>query len=175
MLACSAAGQADVLTEFRRKIRAVAGLAEVVEGLFRVMDKPSEEHKDVNVIIPSIVGRLLKGEVLDTNDVFMSAVYAFQLLESSTLASPVASILMASYERLWPEILEKRTFSMRSPTTNGPIILAAMRKGETSMQRMAHMILATAAASKYSLSRDLRDRLSTFVAKRFKPDPAQGE
>lgn len=175
MLACSAAGQADVLTEFRRKIRAVAGLAEVVEDLFRVMDKPSEEHKDVNVIIPSIVGRLLKGEVLDTNDVFMSAVYAFQLLESSTLAFPVASILMASYERLWPEILEKRTFSMRSPTTNGPIILAAMRKGETSMQRMAHMILATAAASKYSLSRDLRDRLSTFVAKRFKPDPTQGE
>jgi hypothetical protein len=38
-------------------------------------------------------------------------------------------------QQLWLEILDKRTFSMRGPTTNGPIILAALAKGDTAMQR----------------------------------------
>lgn len=175
MLACSAAGRADVMADLRQKVMAVPGLAKVVEDLFRVMDEPSDERKDVYVIIPSIVGRLLDGEVLDADDVFMSAIYAFQFLENSPLAPAVASALMTFYERRWPEILEKRTFSMRSPATNGPIIVEAMRKGETAMQRMANMVLATTAASKHSLSENLRDRLSKYAAKRFKTGPALEE
>jgi hypothetical protein len=80
MLACSAAGRADVMADLRQKVMAVPGLAKVVEDLFR---------KDVYVIIPSIVGRLLDGEVLDADDVFMSAIYAFQFLENSPLAPAV--------------------------------------------------------------------------------------
>jgi len=175
MLACSAAGRADVMAEFRQKVMAVPGLARVVEDLFYVMDEPSDERKDIYVIIPSIVGRLLKGEVLDANDVFMSAIYALQFLENSALALAVAPAMMRFYERLWPEILEKRTFSMRSPDTNGPIILDAMRKGETAMQRMANMVLATSAASTHGLSNELRDRLSRLAAKRFKPGPVLEE
>jgi hypothetical protein len=79
---------------------------------------------------------------------------------------------MSFYERVWPEILRDRAFSMRSPVTNGPIILAAVRKGETAMQRMANMVLATEAAARRSLSDDLRVRLSAAAAKRAKP---QGE
>lgn len=175
MLACSAAGRAAVIADFRRKLMAVPGLAQVVEDLFHVMDEPSNERKDIYVIILSIAGRLAKGDILDTNDVFMSAIYALQFLEKSVLAPPTAAALMAFYEQLWPEILEKRTFSMRGPSTNGPIILEAMRKGETAMQRMASMVLATEAASKHSLGHDLRDRLSKIAAKRSKPDPAPEE
>jgi hypothetical protein len=90
---------------------------------------------------------------------------------NSVLAPPAAEALMSFYERIWSEILEERAFSMRSPTTNGPIILEAMRKGKTAMQRMANMALATEAAVKRSLSTDLRERLSKIASKRYKPEP----
>jgi hypothetical protein len=80
---------------------------------------------------------------------------------------------MSFYERVWPEMLHGRAFSMRSPATNGPLILEAMRKGETAMQRMANMVLATKAAAKRSLSNDLRERLSLIAAKRGKPDATE--
>lgn len=178
MLACGAAGRADVMADFRQKVMAVPGLSDIVDAIFRVMDAPSNEYKGgVFVIIPSIVGRLLKGEILDANDAYISAVYALQLLGTSPIGEPAAAALMTFYERLWPEILEKRTFSMRGPSTNGPIITAAMRKGDTAMQRMANMVLASeaAAASKQSLSRDLRDRFSALAVKRSKPEPVLEE
>jgi hypothetical protein len=173
MLVCSAVGRADIMADFRQKIMAVPGLAQIVEDLFRVMDKPSDNRGDVYLIIPSIVGRLLKGEILNTDDVFLSAMFAVQFLEGGVLAPPAASALMSFYERLWREILEKRKFSMRGPATNGPIILEAMQKGETALQRMANMVLATEAASKHSLSNDLRQRLSKVATKRLKPDFTQ--
>jgi hypothetical protein len=77
---------------------------------------------------------------------------------------------MLFYGRVWPEILHGRAFSMRSPATNGPIILGAMRKGETAMQRMANMVLATEAAAKRGLTNHLRERLSKIAAKRLKPE-----
>jgi tetratricopeptide (TPR) repeat protein len=175
MLTCSAAGRADVMTDFRQKGMAVPGLAKIVAHLFQLVDKPSDEYSDKNIIIPSIVGRILTGDILYTDDVFMSAVCALQFLDKNVLAPPAASALMAFYEQLWRDILEQRAFSMRGPSTNGPIILEAMRKGETSMQRMANMILATGAASKRSLSRDLRDRFSEIAAKRSKPIPMPEE
>jgi hypothetical protein len=172
MLACGAAGRADVVAELQHKVVLLPGLAKAVEGLFLVMDRPSREEKDVFVIIPSIVGRLLSGDVFDANDVFLSAIYALQLLDNGILAAPAAEALMSFYGRAWPEILEERAFSMRSPATNGPIILEAMRKGKTAMQRMANMALATEAAVKRSLSTDLRERLSKIASKRYKPESA---
>ncbi len=175
MLACATKGRADLLAELRAKILAVPGLAEVVGDLFRVMDTPSDDKKDINVIIPSIVGRILKDDIITASDAYLSAIYAIQLLDGSPFARPVAAVLMSYYERLWPEILEKRSFSVRGPQTNGPIILAALENGETPMQRMANMILATEAAARPSLSNDLRVRLSKIAAKRSKPQPmAQG-
>jgi hypothetical protein len=170
MLTCGAAGRSEIIADLRHKVMLVPGLAKEVENLFRVMDEPSDEESDIYVIIPSIVGRLLSGEVFDTNDVFLSAIYVMQLLENSVLAPPAAEALMSFYERVWPDILQERAFSMRSPTTNGPIILEAMRKGETGMQRMANMVLATEAAVKRGLSNELRERLSKIAAKRSKPD-----
>ena len=175
MLACSAAGRADIVADLRHKVMLVPGLAKEMENLFCVMDEPSNDEKDIYVIIPSIVGRLLRGEVFDANDVFLSAICAVQLLEDSVLGPAAAEALMSFYERVWPEILQERAFSMRSPTTNGPIILAAMRKGETAMQRMANMVLATQAAAKRHLSNDLRERLSKIAAKRSKPDATSEE
>jgi hypothetical protein len=52
MLACGAAGRADIIANLRHKVMAVPGLAKEVETLFRVMDEPSDEEKDVYVIIP---------------------------------------------------------------------------------------------------------------------------
>ncbi len=160
VLACGAAGRADIVANLRNEVILVPALAREVEGLFRVMDDPSDEEQDIYVIIPSIVGRLLRGEVFNTDDVFLSAIYAFQFLEDSAIARPAAEALMSFYERVWPEILRDRAFSMRSPVTNGPIILSAVRKGETAMQRMANMVLATEAAARRGLSHDLRERLS---------------
>jgi hypothetical protein len=98
-----------------------------------------------------------------------------QLLENSVLAPAAAEALMSFYEGVWPEILQERAFSMRSPGTNGPIILEAMRKGETAMQRMANMVLATEAAAKRGLGNDLRERLSRIAGKRSKPDARSEE
>jgi tetratricopeptide (TPR) repeat protein len=172
MLACTAAGRADVIGDLRHKVMLVRGLAEELDNLFRVMDEPSTEEKDVYVIIASIVGRVLSGEAFDTNDVFLSAIYVLQLLENSALALAAAEALMPFYERVWREILQERTFSMRGPATNGPIILAAMRRGETAMQRLANMVLATEAAANRSLSNHLREQFSRIAAKGPKPDAA---
>jgi hypothetical protein len=170
MLACAAADRRDVIADLRQKVVLIPGLAKELENLFLVMDQPSRDEKDVYVIIPSIIGRLLNGEVFDANDVFLSAVYALQLFDNSVLAPPAAEALISFYGRIWPEILEERTFSMRSPTTNGPIILEAIRRGKTALQRIAHMVLATEAAVKRSLNNDLRERFSKIATKRFKPD-----
>jgi hypothetical protein len=139
-----------------------------VESLFSVIDEPSDNEQDIYVIISSIAGRLLHGEVFNADDVFLSAIYALQFLEDSAIARPAAEALMSFYERVWPEILRDRAFSMHSPVTNGPIILSAIRKGETAMQRMANMVLATQAAARRGLSHDLRERISKIAAKRSK-------
>lgn len=164
MLACGAVGRADIIMDFRHKAMLVPGLAEEVVDLFRAMDEPSNDEKDISVIIASTVGRLLSGGRFDTNDVFLSAIYVIQLLDKSVLSQPVAEAMMSFYERIWPEILQERAFSIRSPTTNGPIILAALHKGKTAMQRMANMVLATEAAAKRGLSNDLRERISKVAA-----------
>jgi tetratricopeptide (TPR) repeat protein len=169
MLTAAAAGREDILTTLRQKSDAVPGLRDVVRPLFETMDDPSSVEKDLEVIIPSIAGRLLKDDIVDTVDVFMSAVYTLQFLEGSVLAGPVADALMKVYERLWPEILEKRTFSMISPSTNGPLIIEALRKGETAKQRMAHMVLAAEAAVKRNLNDDLRAKIKKISLPQVKP------
>jgi tetratricopeptide (TPR) repeat protein len=169
MLACGALRREDTMANLRKEVALLPGLARELESLFRAMEEPSKEEKNVYAIVPSIVGRLLRGEVLDANDVFFSAVYALQLLENNPFAQVVAATLMRFYEEIWWQILKERAFSMRSPSTNGPIILEAMRKGDTSMQRMANMVLATEAAVPRGLGNDLRQRLSKIAAKRIKP------
>jgi tetratricopeptide (TPR) repeat protein len=169
VLACAATGRADIVANLRNKVTLVPALAKEVESLFSVIDEPSDNEQDVYVIISSIAGRLLHGEVFNADDVFLSAIYAFQFLEESAIARPAAAALMSFYERVWLEILRDRAFSMRSPLTNGPIILAAIRKGETAKQRMANMVLATEAAARRGLSDNLRDQFSKAAAKRSKP------
>jgi tetratricopeptide (TPR) repeat protein len=169
VLACAATGRADIVANLRNKVTLVPALAKEVESLFSVIDEPSDNERDVYVIISSIAGRLLHGEIFNADDVFLSAIYAFQFLEDSAIARPAAEALMSFYERVWPEILRDRAFSMRSPVTNGPIILAAIRKSETAKQRMANMVLATEAAARRGLSDNLRDRLSKAAAKGSKP------
>jgi hypothetical protein len=169
VLACAATGRADIVANLRNKVTLVPALAKEVESLFSVIDEPSDNEQDVYVIISGIAGRLLHGEVFNADDVFLSAIYAFQFLEDCAIARPAAAALMSFYERVWPEILRDRAFSMRSPLTNGPIILAAIRKGETAKQRMANMVLATEAAARRGLSDNLRDHLSKAAAKRSKP------
>jgi hypothetical protein len=168
MVAGGARGRAELVTNLRHKVALIPGLAEEVEILFHRMDEPSDTEKDAYVIIPSIVGRLLSDYVFNANDVFLSGIYVLQVLGGSVLASAVAEALMFFYERIWPEILEQRAFSMSSPRTNGPTILNAMKKGDTALQRMASMVLATEAAAKRRLSNDLRERLSNIAAKRSK-------
>jgi tetratricopeptide (TPR) repeat protein len=168
MLAGAARGRADLLTDLRHKVARVPGLTVEVENLFGSMDDPSDGEKDIYVIIPSIAGRLLSDYVFDANDVFLSGIYILQLLEASVLAPAVAEALMSFYERIWPEILEHRSFCMSSPRTNGPIILSAMKRGDTALQRMANMVLATEAAAKRRLSNELRERLAKISARRSK-------
>jgi tetratricopeptide (TPR) repeat protein len=175
LLVGSTAGRADVIANVRYKLMAVPGLAEVVKSLFLAIDKPKDERTDIFVIVPSIVGKILSNDIVDANDVFVSSIFALQFLEASVFAQTVSAALMLFYERIWSDILKDRTFSMRSPSTNGPIILESIRKGETAMQRMANMTLATAAASKHSLSHDLRNQLSQIAAKRSKLDSIHGE
>jgi len=169
MLLCAATGRADVLAELRYKLDAIPGLGEMVRDLFQVMDAPSAEEKDVDVIIPSIAGRLMAKEVFDARDAYLSAIYILQLLEGSTLSPPVAEAIMVVFDTMWPEIIEKRSFSMRSPLTNGPIILDAMRKGDTALQRMANLVLGAEAAESRHLSDDLRNKFSKMAQPRPKP------
>lgn len=71
LLTAAAKGRADVISELRDKIRAVPGLADMVAQLFRLVDNPSDAKTDIHVIIPSIVGRLLNGEIVVANDVLL--------------------------------------------------------------------------------------------------------
>jgi len=166
ILASAAAGRADIVASLRQKVALVPALAKAMESLFDVVDEPSDAETDIYDIIPGFAGRLLRGEVFNADDVFSSAIYALHFLQDSAIARPAAEALMSFFERVWPEILRDRAFSMRSPATNGPIILGAIRKGETAMQRMANMVLATEAAARRGLSSELRDRFSKIANKR---------
>jgi len=172
LVAGAAAGREDVIAELRAKLDAVPGLGAVMRDLFEVMDEPrDDEDHGLPVIIPSIAGRLLKKEAFDGRDMYLSAVYILQLLEGSVLAAPVAERMMEVYVRMWSDILEHRSFSLRSPTTNGPIVQDAMHKGQTAKQRMANMVLALEATSGRHLSDALRDQFAKAAAPREKPEP----
>jgi hypothetical protein len=168
MLACGAGGRGDVMTVLRQEIVRTSGLAEDVDALFRFVDEPSQEEGDVYIIIPSIVGRLLKSQIVDTNDAFFSAVYLLQFLDNDVLGAVTAEAMMSFYERLWVVIAERRAFSMRSPTTNAPFILEAIHKGDTALQRMANMVLSAEAAVKRNLPSALRERFARIAAKRVR-------
>jgi len=169
MLVCGARGQRSVFDDLGRKLRHIPGLAEQTETLLRLVDEPSKEENDVYVNMPSIVGRIFKVEEFDANDAFVSAVYILQFIEGSPFASTVSEAMMSFYEIVWPEIITKRAFSMRSPATNGPYVLEAIVKGETAMQRMANMALATEATARRNLSADIRERIAKIAAKRVGP------
>jgi hypothetical protein len=172
ILAGATAGRLDLIADLRTKLDTVPCLGALVRSLFDMMDNPTEdEDHGVEVIIASIAGRLLKREVFDGRDMYISAVYILQFLHGSVLAPPVAEWVMAEYERMWPDILKNRSFSLRSPTTNGPIIQEAMRKGQTAKQRMANMVLAMEAASSRRLSDALRSQFAKAAMPREKPEP----
>ena len=114
------------------------------------------------------MGRLLKKQLFDTNDVFVSSVYITQFLEDDLISRPTAAAMISFYEGIWPEIIQKRAFSMRSPATNGPYILEALRKGDTPLQRLANVVLASEVAAKRNLPDDLRQRITRIATKRIK-------
>jgi hypothetical protein len=87
----------------------------------------------------------------------------YNFLQDNLLASSTSAVTISFFEELWPEIIERRAFSMRSPTTNGPYILESMRKGDTAIQKLANMVLATEAAAKRKLSGDLRERIAKIA------------
>ena len=175
MLVCGARGQRHVLDDFCIKIRRVPGLSQQIDPLLRLVDEPSREENDGHVNISSIVGRLFKAEEFDANDAFLSSAYIIQFIEGSPFSLIISQAMMSFYEVSWPEILEKRAFSMRSPSTNGPYILEAMNKGDTAIQRMANMVLASEAAAKRNLSTAIRERIARIAAKRATPGRASDE
>jgi hypothetical protein len=166
MLCLAVDGKAPLVNVLRDKVASVSGLDTVAAPLFAVVDDPTGEEKDFLVIMASIVGRLLRGDLMDANDVFLSAIYSIMLLENSVLTPVVAEPLVAMFDRVWSEILQHRTFSMRAPSVNGPLILEALRKGDTALQRLANMTLATEAAVRRGLSDDLRSWLGKIAAKK---------
>jgi hypothetical protein len=98
-----------------------------------------------------------------------------QFLAGNIIGSPAATAMMSFYERVLPDIITRRAFSMRNPGVNGPRILEAIRTGDTAMQRMANMVLATEAAAKRNLSEDLRGSLRRIGAPRESLLPPQNK
>ena len=143
VLACSAAGRADVVANFRHKVILVPGLAKEMESFFSVIDEPSDKEQGRLRHHSQYRGSLAERRGFRRQRRIFIGDLRIPVFGKQRYRASGGPALMTFYERIWPEILANRTFSMRSPLTNGPIILAAIRKGETAMQRMANMVLAT--------------------------------
>lgn len=168
LLCLAADGRWKLIDLVQQSVRSVSGLDAIAAPLFAVIADPSEAEEDLHVVIASIVGRLLRGDVMDANDAYLAAVFSLMLLENSVFAPVAAKPLLAMFERVWSEILQDRTFSMRAPSVNGPLILEALRKGDTALQRLANMVLAAEAAVKRGLSDDLRSQIGKLAAKKIR-------
>jgi len=164
-LSAVTAGRGDALAAVRQEVAVVPGLNAALAQTFQLIDEPAEQHDDAEGLIASLIGRFMQGDIINATDAFVSSVRVVQFLENSFLASAVAAPVMAFYDRLWPDILRHRRFSMRGPDTNGPIILEAMRKGATAFERMVNMALASEAASRQRLSDGVRQQLATTAAR----------
>ncbi len=173
MLGIGVRRRVGLMRDLRKKIKAMPGLWDLTKELFYLAENPSNDRSNIFLIVANVVGKFLNKQVIDANDIFLSCAAAIQFLDGGVFGETIASIMMVQYEKLWQDLLENRAFSMRSPRTNGPIILEAMRKGELAIQRMANMALATEAAAKAHLSDDLRNQLSKIAAKKIRPNPPQ--
>ncbi len=130
LLTAAAKGRAAVIGELRDKISAVAGLADAVAQLFRLVDNPSHAKTDIHVIIASIVGRLFKGGIM------MPTTYT--TLQSSPFSFCKSSMRFTRSRRLDGRFRAAVAGNPRQPSTEGvrpgqrtrPIIMAASAKGE---------------------------------------------
>jgi hypothetical protein len=86
----------------------------------------------------------------------MATVFLIQLLSGHVLGETAAGPIVEYFSQVWRDILAKRAFSVRSPATNGPLILAALNDGNSALAKLANLILVSEASVSAHLSSELR-------------------
>jgi tetratricopeptide (TPR) repeat protein len=161
-LVCS--GKNDAFEDLRTRVLQTPGLSTAAESSFATISTPVDRCDDLHVVIASTVGLMLQlSFVFDAREAFMASVYIIQLLSRHVLGEAVAAPVVEYFSRVWRDILANRSFSVRAPNVNGPLILDSVTKTETALAKLAHLILASEAAVKAHLSPELRGAIRAIT------------
>jgi hypothetical protein len=114
---------------------------------------------------------LQPGFVFVAREAFMATIYIIQLLSRHVLGEAVAVAVVEYFSRVWRDILANRSFSVRNPGVNGPLILDSVTKAESGLAKLAHLVLASEPAVRAPLSPELRGAIRAIT----QPKPVQAD
>lgn len=160
----------DTFNELRTRLLQSESLGSAVAPLFDEIAAPSDKPTTLIFAVADTLGHMLQPNfVFNAGEAFLATVRLAQLLSNHLIGETLAVPVVAYFSKIWREILTDRTFSVRSPVTNGPLILAAVSKGETARARLANLVLATHAAVRERLSDELRTLICQMRQVKRKP------
>jgi hypothetical protein len=159
-VAAVCSGRLDVFEELRARLLRTVGLDVSLAPLFDAISEPSDTRDDLVIVVASILGQMLQpGFVFDAGEAFAATVFFIQLLSGHVLGETAAGPIVEYFSLVWRDILAKRAFSVRSPATNGPLILAAANDGYSARAKLANLILVAEAGVSAHLSSELRQTI----------------
>jgi hypothetical protein len=171
LLTAACSGQPEIVERVQARLMKIEGLGSSLAPLFDTISEPSERHDDLNVVIASVLGRMLQpGFVFDAAEAFMAMVFIIQLLSNHVLGETAAGPVFEYFADVWRDILSNRTFSVRNPAATSPFILvAALSKGHSNRAKLANLVLASEAAVRRHLSDELRGSIRALTEERRTP------
>lgn len=167
---CSCRG--DVYDQLHRRVMQAEGLGPALAPLFNTITSPPEKPSDVIVAVASTLSRMLKPDfVFNASEAFVATVYLAQLVSDHILGEVAAGVIVAYFSNVWRDILANRTFSVRGPATNGPLILAALSKGQSNRAKLANLVLTSEAAARERLSDGIKGAIRAMAEPKRKAEP----
>ena len=125
--------------------------------MFDTIAEPSDKRDNLLVVVASTLGQMLQADFLfDAQEAFRATVRIIQLLSVHVLGETAAGPIFEYFSEVWRDLLANRAFLVRSPAANGPLILAALSKGESNRARLANLVLASEGAVRAHLADELR-------------------
>jgi tetratricopeptide (TPR) repeat protein len=150
----------DLFQDFRARLLRIESMSLFIEPLFAKMADISTRHQDLLSAITGTLARMLRPNfVFNASEAFDATVYIVQFAQSHVLGKTVAGPVNRYFSEIWRDIIANRSFSMRSPAVNGPLILATINKDGAAISRLARLVLVTEAAVSAHLSEELRQTI----------------
>jgi tetratricopeptide (TPR) repeat protein len=160
----------DAFEDLRDRLLGMVGVGASLAPLFETMEAPPDRRDDLIDLLAGILGQMLQKDFMfDARDAFGATVHLIQLLNGHVLGETAAGPIFEYFAQVWRDLVSNRAFLVRSPAANGPSILAALSMEGTNRAKLAHLVLASAAAVRSQLSNELREMIRKMTEHKRTP------